>query len=272
MCATIPSRGNGGPFYVWANTGWHDVGPDSLPGRDCVDGPQWLAGRWWDFAERDRTKNPKLVDWRDHDPFCNTHVGGTIVKLSWEKDSRITDFYMFNNSWMIGMPIVRGGVLCEMSHWNNAIEFTSCGSGGAEACRFRPVEPMVDEGVRPFPTVDGKALFFDLFGLEYTNDDGEKKGCDGSAGPVRFDYDLSNDGFPAEFNESRSGFEAMYGFEKHGVSRSAGFRSPEAGDFTWDIGGPAQDSGCVVERQGTGPSLTCGPVAGKRSSIGAMQW
>ena len=263
---------NGGPFYVWANTGWHDESRDSLPAQDCIDGPQWLAGRWWDFAERDLTKNPKPVDWRDHDPFCGTHIAGTVVKLSWEKDSHIGNFYMFNNSWMISTPIVRGGILCEMSHWNNAIEFTSCGSKGADACRYRPNEPVVDEGIRPYPTADGKALFFDLFGLEYLNDDGEKKGCDGGAGPVGFDYDLSNDGFPSEFGEIRSGFEAMYGFEKHGVSRSAGFRAPEAGDFTWNIGSPAQNTGCAVERQGVGPSLTCTSPAGKRSSIGAMQW
>jgi hypothetical protein len=263
---------NGGPFYVWANIGWHDASRGRLPGQDCIDGPPWLAGRWWDFAERDMARNPKLVDWRDHDPFCGTHIGGTVVKLSWEKDSRIRDFYMFNNSWMISTPIVRGGILCEMSHWNNAIEFTSCGSQGADACRYRPLEPVIDEGIRPYPTADGKALFFDLFGLEYLNDDGEKKGCDGSAGPVRFDYDLSNDGFPAEFNETRSGFEAMHGFEEHGVSGSAGFRAPEAGDFTWNMGSPAQDTGCAVEWQGTGPSLTCGAVAGKRASIGALQW
>jgi hypothetical protein len=263
---------NGGPFYVWANIGWHDANRDSLPGRDCIDGPQWLGGQWWDFAERDVAKNPKPVDWRDHDPFCNTHVTGTIVKLSWEKDSRISDFYMFNNSWMISMPIVRGGILCEMSHWNNAVEFTSCGSQGEDACGYRPLEPVIDEGIRPYPTADGKALFFDQFGLEYRDDEGEKKGCDGSTGPVRFDYDLSNDGFPPEFSESRSGFEAMDGFEKHGVSGSAGFRAPEAGGFTWDMGSPAQDSGCAIEWQGTGPGLTCGLVAGKRSSIGAMQW
>ena len=131
---------------------------------------------------------------------------------------------------------------------------------------------LVNEGIRPFPTADGKALFFDQFGLEYRNDDGEKTGCDGSAGPVRFDYDLSNDGFPAEFNETRSGFETMYGFEQHGVSGSAGFLGPESGDFTWYPGSPAQNSGCTVERQGTGPSLTCRPIAGRRSSIGAMQW
>jgi len=194
------------------------------------------------------------------------------VKLSWEKDSRISDFYVFNNSWLTSAPIVRGGILCEMSHWNNAIAFTSCGSQGADVCRYRPLEPMVDEGTRPYPTADGKALFFDQFGLEYLNDDGEKRGCDGGAGPVRFDYDLSNDGFPAEFTEPRNGFDAMYGFEQHGVSRSAGFRAPEAGDFTWNMGSPAQDTGCAVEWQGTGPALTCGPVAGKHSSIGALQW
>jgi hypothetical protein len=263
---------NGGPFYVWANIGWHDVSRDSLPGQDCIDGPQWLAGRWWDFAERDMTRNPKPVDWRDHDPFCGTHIAGTVVKLSWEKDSHIGDFYMFNNSWMIGTPIVRGGILCEMSHWNNAIAFTSCGSQGADACRYRPNEPVVDEGIRPYPTADGKALFFDLFGLEYLNDDGEKKGCEDNAGSVRFDYDLSNDGFPAEFDETRSGFEAMYGFEKHGVSASAGFRAPDLGDFTWDMGSPAQDAGCAIDWQGKGPSLTCEAVNGERSSIGAMQW
>jgi hypothetical protein len=263
---------NGGPFYIWANTGWHDTSRDRLPGQGCVDGPQWLAGRWWDFAERNIAKNPKPVDWRDHDPFCGTHIAGTVVKLSWEKDSHLSDFYMFNNSWMISTPIVRGGILCEMSHWNNAIEFTSCGSQGADTCRYRPLEPVVDEGIRPFPTADGKALFFDLFGIEYLNDDGEKKGCDGNAGFVRFDYDLSNDGFPAEFNEPRNRFEGMYGFEKHGLSTSAGFRAPEVGDFTWDIGSPARNAGCSVEWQGKGPGLTCATVDGKRSSIGAMQW
>jgi hypothetical protein len=116
---------DGRPFYVWANIGWHDNSRDSLPGGDCVDGPQWLAGLRWDFAERDMAKNPKPVDWRDHDPFCGTHIVGTIVKFSWKNDSRIRDFYIFNNSWMISTPIVRGGILCEMSHWNNAIEFTS---------------------------------------------------------------------------------------------------------------------------------------------------
>jgi hypothetical protein len=263
---------NGGPFYVWSNIGWHDASRDSLPGQDCIDGPQWLAGRWWDFAERDMARNPKPVDWRDYDPFCGTHIAGTVVKLSWEKDSRIADFYMFNNSWMINKPIVRGGILCEMSHWNNAIEFTSCGSQGADACRYRPNEPAVDEGIRPYPTANGKALFFDLFGFEYLNDDGEKQGCDGNAGPIRFDYDLSNDGFPAEFNEARSGFEAMYGLEKHGVSGSASFRAPESGDFTWKMGSPTQDAGCAIEWHGKGPGLSCDTAAGKRSSIGAMQW
>src|SRR5262249_2570839 len=199
-------------------------------------------------------------------------TGGQIVKLPCEKDSRIPDFYILNNSGMIGMPIVRGGVLCEMSHWNNAIEFTSCGSGGAEACRFRPVEPMVDEGVRPFPTADGKALFFDLFGLEYTNDDGEKKGCDGGAGPVRFNYDVSSAGFPAEFTEFRPGVEAMQGFEKHGVSASPGFHAPETGDFTLNSGSPARNAGCVIQQEGQGPGLTCEAAAGNRPSIGAMQW
>ena len=263
---------NGGPFYVWANIGWHDASRDSLPGQGCVDGSKWLSGRRWDFAERDMAKNPKPVDWRDHDPFCGTHIAGTVVKLSWEKDSHIGDFYMFNNSWMISTPIVRGGILCELSHWNNAIEFTSCASQGADACRYRSNEPVVDEGIRPYPTADGKALFFDQFGLEYLNDDDEKEGCEGGAGPVRFDYDLSNDGFPAEFNVLRNGFAAMYGFEKHGVSASAGFRAPEVGDFTWDMGSPAQDAGCAVDWRGKGPGLTCEAVDGKRSSIGAMQW
>jgi hypothetical protein len=190
-----------------------------------------------------------------------------------EKDSRIADFYMFNNSWMINKPIVRGGILCEMSHWNNAIEFTSCGSQGADACRYRPNEPAVDEGIRPYPTANGKALFFDLFGFEYLNDDGEKQGCDGNAGPIRFDYDLSNDGFPAEFNEARSGFEAMYGLEKHGVSGSASFRAPESGDFTWKMGSPTQDAGCAIEWHGKGPAcpatqlLASAPVSARCSGM-----
>ena len=264
---------DGGPFYVWANIGWHDPSVHSVSGQDCMDG-QWTEGKRWDFAEPDATKNPKQVDWRDHDPFCGTHAFGTVIKLSWQKDSRLENFYVFNNSWMIRTPIVRGGILCEMGHWNNAIEFTACGSNGADACQYWPNEPFVDEGVRPFSTANGEALFFDVFGLEYTNEDGERLGCNGEGGRVQFDYDLSNAGFPGEFSEIRRGSEAMYGFEWHGIAKRAGFRAPEAGDFTWDIatGSPARNAGCVISRVGSGPGLRCAAGHGSAPSIGAMQW
>jgi hypothetical protein len=76
----------------------------------------------------------------------------------------LTSIFFFNNSLRTRSPLFRGSPAPPIVSYNNAVEFTGCGTLGAVPCRQQPSPDPTCAG-KDFWTLDGGALFADCFPL-----------------------------------------------------------------------------------------------------------
>ena len=105
---------DGGPLFVFANTGWFD----DVPGRDCDD------REWRD----DRNVSAMSTAGKE----CARSRIGKVLKLGNDVEHPI---YVFNNSWYLRSPVAGGGGSGPLRHWNNAIAYCRPVDG---TCSERP--------------------------------------------------------------------------------------------------------------------------------------
>ena len=153
---------NGHDFLVFGNI--FDL--DEVPGSSCLD-KGWAGsrqfvlslgggGRWsTDAAE-------------GNDARCSTHILGTVVKMGVPDDepgSPLLDrILFFNNSLRTRSPLFRGTPGPPIISYNNAVEFTGCGTAGAPSCRQSLANDPSCAGEDVW-TQDRQAIFAECFPL-----------------------------------------------------------------------------------------------------------
>ena len=209
---------HGGRYYIHHNTGYFDDRPSRLCDARC---------RSWD------NRDPKR---------CNDlHDGGRVLKF---RKSRHTPpgqglpgpVSVFNNSWYLRVSVAKEGVVKELSHWNNAVEY----------CRRR------DLNNGACSASDAKKPFFRNF-LPW------RPGFD-------FRFDLSNHrDFPVNLRATGYGVE---GIPVPWPQRI--FAKPWAGDFALLRPELADAAGCVVRVDAFG-TASCDEHGSGRPDIGALE-
>ena len=132
--AAISTDGVAGhDFLVFGNT----FVLDDVPGSRCVDNG-WAGSRQFRLVlgggGRWSTSQAEGEDAR-----CDTHVLGTVIKMGTLDDlpdGPVLDrILFFNNSLRTRSPLFRGSPGPPVTSYNNAVEFTGCGTDGAASCR-----------------------------------------------------------------------------------------------------------------------------------------
>ena len=209
---------HGGSYYIHHNTGYFD----DRPSRSC---------------------DARCRSWEKRDPkrCSDLHDGGRVLKF---RKSRHTPsgqglpgpVYVFNNSWYLRVSVTKEGVVKELSHWNNAVEYCRRGDLNNGACSAS----------------DAKKPFFGNF-LPWR---------------PRFDFrfDLSNHrDFPIKLR--------TIGYGVEGISipwPERVFTKPWQGDFALLTPELAEAAGCVVRVDASG-TASCDQRAPGRPDIGAIQ-
>ncbi|MEM9044072.1 MAG: right-handed parallel beta-helix repeat-containing protein [Pseudomonadota bacterium] len=132
---------SGEGFYVFGNTATYD--PERMPGSGCSDDVAWedsprleaMAGDHGRYVLIDVAYDPTSVD-------CLGHFRGTILKTGDKRKSKfpyLDRISIFHNSWRTRSPIFSSKHASPLSHFNNLIEFTGCGTDGALHCKQVPV-------------------------------------------------------------------------------------------------------------------------------------
>lgn len=183
----------GGPVYVFGNTGTFD----SIPGTACQD-------TWW--------HDQKLYDYRGEPPGwvapqeemevgCGMNSIGKALKFGATENEE--PIYVFNNSWRLRGPVAAGGVVRQLRHWNNAIEF--CMDKPGLCLTASPGMGATASGVTPDAVGAAGGCGAGLMtlyagGQEFLECINLPPRADGGTSPV-FDFDLTNVGFPVELRD-----------------------------------------------------------------------
>jgi hypothetical protein len=99
---------------------------------------------------------------------CSTHVLGTVIKMGVDDDHPdaplLERILFFNNSVRTRSPLFRASPGPPITSYNNAVEFTGCGTTGARRCRQAP-ESEPSCGGTDVWTKDHLAVFAECFPL-----------------------------------------------------------------------------------------------------------
>jgi hypothetical protein len=259
-----------GPIYIWGNLGWSN---GELPADDCQDTARWAHGVVYLFSAH-APGWARVDPAGEYDPFCATHRGGRVFKLGplarskAESESlpmtvkELPDLYVFHNSWHIRSPLFGGGLVRKLRHWNNAIQFTSCGSAGADHCRV--MEPATEQPYGIYPTPDGMALYYNGFSIY----DPAEVNEDDLGASSKLDYE-------SHHNASNYGFPEISWLDqelKGSIPESPMFVAPDAGEFALASVSPALKAGCKVQYKSDKRKLECVPFGTEPAAdIGAVQ-
>lgn len=226
---------DGGPIYIWGNTGWFN----DVPARACEDAyrdPSWKPGWTW--------RSPQHVDFlqggyqkvRQPEPSfaytCAASLLGAVLKVGDAKPDLTKQVYLFHNSWHIKTPIVRGGPTGTIHHWDNAIELVGCGArpDADPLCRIYPTteeelsNPRECKGYADFWTRSEQSLFAKCIPEQELRNTKQ----------YDFHHDIVSQGFPPCCLPAESHAEI-----------APGFRDGAAGDFR-TVTDATHGKGCVV--------------------------
>ncbi|MEM6934654.1 MAG: right-handed parallel beta-helix repeat-containing protein, partial [Pseudomonadota bacterium] len=164
---------SGAGFYVFGNTATYD--PKTMPGSGCKDEVEWkdsprleaMAGDEGRYVLLDVAYDPTSVE-------CLGHFRGAILKTGDKRKAKfpyLDRISIFHNSWRTRSPIFSSKHASPLSHFNNLIEFTGCGTDGPLHCRQIPVPDQYCQpgnkrtrgrvALRQYWTDDGGALVAD---------------------------------------------------------------------------------------------------------------
>ena len=132
--AAISTDGVAGhDFLVFGNT----FASDEAPGTKCRD-EGWSGSRQFRLAIGGSGRwsaSPAEGD----DARCDTHMLGTAIKMGTLDDlpdGPVLDrLFFFNNNLRTRSPLFRGSPGPPVTSYNNAVEFTGCGTDGAPSCQ-----------------------------------------------------------------------------------------------------------------------------------------
>jgi hypothetical protein len=136
---------------------------DGIPGSDChAEG--WIGSR--QFVARRGGGEWSTEAAEGDDASCSSHRTGTAIKLGGDDahpgHPLLERIFFFNNSLRTRSPLFRGSPAPPITSYNNAVEFTGCGTLGPVSCRQQP-DPDPSCAGKAFWTQDGDALFADCF-------------------------------------------------------------------------------------------------------------
>jgi len=160
---------------------------------------------------------------------------GTAIKLGGDDTNPghplLKRIFFFNNSFRTRSPLFRGSPAPPITSYNNAVEFTGCGTLGPVSCRQQP-DPDPSCAGKDFWTQDGEALFADCFLL---------KDQRGNAVPHRMRFNAYNRAPEPRLDEiDTDRVPASVAFVRSGTGRSAAAERM----FAIDAASPLASSGC----------------------------
>lgn len=157
--AAISTDGvSGHDFLVFGNV----FTLDDMPGAAC-------GGDGWAGSRQFRLTLGGGGRWSDEgahgdDASCSTHLLGTVIKLGADDNNPASPLLdrilFFNNSLRTRSPLFRGSPAPPITSYNNAVQFTGCGTRGPAFCRQ---EPEPDSSCKNVWTSDGQAVYAACF-------------------------------------------------------------------------------------------------------------
>ena len=132
--AAISTDGvTGRDFLVFGNV----FALDKAPGTTCLD-EGWTGSRHFRLTLGGGGRWSTAAAEGD-DTRCSTHLLGTVIKMGVDDDHPdaplLERIFFFNNSLRTRSPLFRASPGPPITSYNNAVEFTGCGTAGAPACR-----------------------------------------------------------------------------------------------------------------------------------------
>src|SRR3954463_8019558 len=173
------------------------------------------------------------------DASCSSHRMGTAIKLGGDEANPdhplLTRIFFFNNSLRTRSPLFRGSPAPPITSYNNAVEFTGCGTLGPVSCRQQP-NPDPSCAGRDFWTQDGEALFAECFPLRDSK---------GDAVPHQMRFNAYNRALEPRLEEvDTDRVPASVAFVGSGTGRSAAAAAERM--FAIDAASPLASSGCKL--------------------------
>jgi hypothetical protein len=207
---------------------------NSIPGSNCHE-EGWVGSR--QFMARRGGGEWSTEAAEGDDASCSSHRMGTAIKLGGDDANPghplLKRIFFFNNSLRTRSPLFRGSPAPPITSYNNAVEFTGCGTLGPVSCRQHPTPDPSCAG-KAFWTQDGEALFADCFPVR------DRKG---DAVPHRMRFNAYNRALePRLDGVDTDRVPAPVAFVGSGTGRSAAVAAERM--FAIDAASPLASSGC----------------------------
>jgi len=207
---------------------------NSIPGSNCHE-EGWVGSR--QFVARRGGGEWSTEAAEGDDASCSSHRMGTAIKLGGDDANPshplLKRIFFFNNSLRTRSPLFRGSPAPPITSYNNAVEFTGCGTLGPVSCRQHPTPDPSCVG-KAFWTQDGEALFADCFPVR------DRKG---DAVPHRMRFNAYNRALePRLDGVDTDRVPAPVAFVGSGTGRSAAVAAERM--FAIDAASPLASSGC----------------------------